>query len=181
MYKFIKVRNKKAPNLKYDNWYLYCDNIETLLSHNDIIIKSEIDKSINEVICDVQSKSKFAKTIDDISETLGNSYLVDALKLNDDAFNNKIKYILSNNILLLTSSLSYMFLDGFEIIDTIEKDILDFNISKFTETDIKIVQWKAGDHYYAKIGNYDVVIDNEQKWNSFDEAYSNALKYLSEF
>jgi hypothetical protein len=179
MYKFVKVKNKRAPILEYNNWYLLCDNIETLISHNEIIVDGEINDGIHEYLTkDNDYKTNFIKNIDKISKELGYSFLNNSSKLTGDLISNKVKLILLGYTLLLTSSLSYMLLDGFEIIDTIEKDILDFNLSKFTEDDIKITQWKFGDHYYAKIGKYDVVIDNEQKWNTFEEAYNKALQYL---
>jgi hypothetical protein len=46
--------------------------------------------------------------------------------------------------------------------------------------DIRILRFKNGTHYYAKIKNIDVVIDGEQKWNSEIEARENAKKFLLE-
>ncbi len=53
------------------------------------------------------------------------------------------------------------------------------NEQYFNANDIEIVRWEEGRHYYAKIKNIDVCYNGEQKWNTYDEAYRNAFKYLT--
>lgn len=60
--------------------------------------------------------------------------------------------------------------DTYEIIS--EKEI-------YTKDDIKIMRWPNGYHWYAKIGQIDVVIDGEQKWNAKWEAQEKAEQYLN--
>lgn len=48
----------------------------------------------------------------------------------------------------------------------------------FVQDDIRIIQWPGGDHYYAKIGDEDVVWENKQKWNSRSEAMKAAKRFL---
>ena len=51
---------------------------------------------------------------------------------------------------------------------------------KYSVEDIKISRWDGGVHWYAKIGQIDVVIDNEQKWNARWVAQKKAEQYLKE-
>ena len=52
--------------------------------------------------------------------------------------------------------------------------------SKLSEKDIKITRWKNGKHWYAKVGMHDVIDEKGNvKWNSFDEAYKEAKKFLN--
>ena len=75
-----------------------------------------------------------------------------------------------------------------EIIRTIEKDELEFptkddikdGINTYTENDITINKWQDGNHFYAKICDIDVVVNDEVKWNSHDIAMKNAKKFLKE-
>lgn len=45
---------------------------------------------------------------------------------------------------------------------------------------IRVTQWPNGKHYYAKVGDQDVVIDGIQKWNTFEEARAAADFFLSQ-
>jgi hypothetical protein len=47
-----------------------------------------------------------------------------------------------------------------------------------TKKEIKVFKWPNGKHWYAKIGSADVVIDGEQKWNSYDTAKEKAELFL---
>lgn len=49
---------------------------------------------------------------------------------------------------------------------------------EYSESDIRVIRWPNGKHCYAKIGAIDVEVDGESKWNTYDMAYSNALKFL---
>lgn len=51
-------------------------------------------------------------------------------------------------------------------------------IETFHDSEIRIIRWKMGTHFYAKYKNEDVVIDGEQKWGTHEEAYNKALEYI---
>ena len=48
-----------------------------------------------------------------------------------------------------------------------------------TENDINIISWSGGKHYYAKVGNYDVVVNGVQKWNTKYEAREAAKTFIN--
>ena len=48
-----------------------------------------------------------------------------------------------------------------------------------TENDINIIRWPGGKHYYAKVGNYDVVVNDVQKWNTKYEAREAAKTFIN--
>jgi hypothetical protein len=64
------------------------------------------------------------------------------------------------------------------ILETVNKRGFIFPTELYTKKDIRIIQWKGGKHYYAKICAHDVIIDGEQKWNTYKQAESAAKKYL---
>ncbi len=75
-------------------------------------------------------------------------------------------------------------IEKMEIIKTIEKDELEFpkksDIKVYNKDDISINKWADGVHFYAKVGNIDVVVDNEVKWNTSDMAMEKAKEFLKD-
>ena len=60
-------------------------------------------------------------------------------------------------------------------------EIIEINNDNYSENDIKIKKWWGGLHYYAKVGNVDVVDDfGNVKWNSEKEAKEIALKFMQD-
>lgn len=47
------------------------------------------------------------------------------------------------------------------------------------EADIKITRWQDGNHFYAKYKGIDVVVDGEQKWSTYRQAYEKAIEYAN--
>jgi hypothetical protein len=44
--------------------------------------------------------------------------------------------------------------------------------------EIRIIKWPDGKHFYAKVGNADVVVDGKQKWDSKYAAQKAAERFL---
>jgi hypothetical protein len=61
-----------------------------------------------------------------------------------------------------------------------EYKITEIDGDKFTTKDISVKKWWGGKHYYAKVGNVDVVDDyGDVKWNTEQYAYDVAVKYMN--
>ena len=67
-----------------------------------------------------------------------------------------------------------------EIVEKKETDNFEFPIiAEAGKPEIRIFQWAgSGTHYYAKVNNIDVVIDGEQKWNTWNEAQKATEKFI---
>ena len=63
--------------------------------------------------------------------------------------------------------------DFFYIIDEMESDTWPVLTGK-----ARYIQWANGKHWYAKIGDLDVVVDGDQKWDSKKEAEKAVAKYM---
>ena len=59
----------------------------------------------------------------------------------------------------------------------IKKDLI---FPQYDKSDIKIKQFPGGTHWYAYVGNMQIKNGDIQKWNSYEEAYNYAKKYVSE-
>jgi hypothetical protein len=62
-----------------------------------------------------------------------------------------------------------------------EYEIIENESTPYTEKDIKLKKWWGGNHYYAKVGNIDVVdSDGNVKWNNESTAMEKAKQFLLE-
>jgi hypothetical protein len=69
-----------------------------------------------------------------------------------------------------------------EVVDTVEKDVLTYpEEERPTISDVRVIQWKGGEHYYAKIGKLDVLDEfGNQKWSSEEEALDAAEWFIED-
>lgn len=54
----------------------------------------------------------------------------------------------------------------------------DIDIWALPKEQPRFIQWPDGTHWYAKIGDEDIVVDGKQKWDTKSEAEAAAVKYL---
>jgi len=57
-------------------------------------------------------------------------------------------------------------------------DTRTIDVWALPEETVRIIQWPDGSHFYAKIGNEDVVVSGKQKWDSRADAEAAGEKYL---
>jgi len=96
--------------------------------------------------------------------------------LQANVLSNQIKLLINGEKLVINENGGY-----FSIKSNQEYKISKINNFSFTENDIKTHKWYGGNHYYAKIGNIDVVDDyGNVKWNSEKQAYEMAFKYITQ-
>lgn len=52
--------------------------------------------------------------------------------------------------------------------------------STFTKDDIRIFQWGKGNgfHFYAYVGDIEVKVGDGIKWETYEQAYKEALRYV---
>lgn len=86
---------------------------------------------------------------------------------------NQIKSLLDGEILVINSKGGY-----FPIRQDDEYRILETDEKKYTSKDIKINKWFGGKHFYAKVGEIDVVYNGDVKWNTEEDATKAAEKYM---
>lgn len=70
--------------------------------------------------------------------------------------------------------------DRHEILETVYRETLIFpEVNRPQMSDVRFIRWEGGIHYYAKIGNLDVVDENRnQKWNTKAEAEKAARGFI---
>jgi len=87
---------------------------------------------------------------------------------------NQVSDILDGKVLVINKKGGY-----FPIKPSDEYTFKCIESRKYVESDIKTLSWRGGAHYYAKVGNIDVVSrSGDVKWDTHHEAYSEAVKYI---
>lgn len=175
-YKFVKFRDSMQKGVF--PWMLECDNIMTLIEHSEKYNGYLVQGFESLISSDYDKPTRHGEAIRCVAQSEGTSILVGAMSLENKIFQSKLKAINTFGKIYLRENGSYT-TEGktFTIIGVVEKD--DIKYPNYTNKDIKVSQWKNGTHYYAKIGNMDVIDEyGNHKWDSYDEAFNMALKQL---
>lgn len=73
----------------------------------------------------------------------------------------------------------FMLQDGMRILKTVQTETFKFPDVLYAESDIRITQFNGGKHFYAKVGDFQVVDkDGDTKWNTRQFAETVAKKFL---
>lgn len=114
-------------------------------------------------------------TLAALSSMRGTSILDTLSNLNADIAAGMSRALTDKGRIFIGASGGYFTIsDQLEITNTIE-------IEQFflPSEDVRIIQWPNGEHFYAKIGNQDVVVDGKQKWNTRKQAELAAQRFLA--
>lgn len=199
-YEFVRIKDKLTGQ-EGNMWWFRATSYKEVIEHTDKIFRpfmqtgynSASKKSIDAVfkygdVCCMQHTTDPAEmAIRNI--TVANGYkelprpMFDvANKILADAIENRLSCIDTYGECFLANGCQCF---GFsntqhEICECVFMDNLVYpSMRKATIDDVRIIQWQGGKHYYAKIGNHDVIdAKSNQKWNSEKEAKEAALWYI---
>jgi len=176
-YKFVKIQDHFYDNEHIYDWMLECSDVKTLIEHSEKYVTSAIEESVKEFFYNDNTKNKIAQYVNQERKVTNNGTLNIYGALNFKFFDSKIKALNKYGKIYLRENGSYTIpSDTHETLNYIEQDSILYPF--YTEKDINIMKYRGGNHYYVKIGFFDVVVDGEQKWNTVDEAKEKALEYL---
>jgi len=185
MFTFIYARHKIHPKVDklHEQWYLLIDSI---LSFNQFIDRRS--KLLVQKYWNLKTRNKtFVGHLSDTDEILIETVMenrplrktiVDDCTTLDTLLEGYFNIFLREGRFVVSPNNAFRNIDSsFKILNKIEREELIFPIT--SEKDIRILKWNNGIHYYAKIGNQDVIWNRKQKWNSHEEAYACANFYLN--
>lgn len=189
VYKFIFAEfqiHPKCPQ-KYKQWFLLLDEVQTFMGfiesrrnhvvHSYMNLKLRQDKVRMGHISDPDQSVIFNRlALDDTRKTL-----LDDAKILDEFLSGYHKGFFHYGHIIVSPNNSFRMMDDtFTILETQLRDDMIFPVTQ--QSEIRIIKWPGGVHYYAKIGNTDVVDANgNQKWNSHEDAYFEAQRYLAKY
>ena len=104
--------------------------------------------------------------------------LVEALgQLNADILRGQFKTLDDVGRLFINNKGGYFgYHEGLKILET--RDIDVFALPGKSDKPFRIIKWDGGKHFYAKVGDEDVVVNGHQKWNTKKAAEEAATIYL---
>jgi hypothetical protein len=192
MFKFIYARYKLHPELSQicEGWFLLLDTIE---SFNDFLDKrsNSLVKSYFNLKANASRTEPYRYKNGD-HMNIGDEYTIsnllwldnsrktvmDDCRCMDKLLSGYQNVFLNYGHVIVNSVNGCRAMDeSFEILEERLSNELVFPVT--SEKDIKISKWPNGTHYYAKIGNQDVVDDKGNvKWNTVEQAKKEAVKYL---
>ena len=138
-------------------------------------------------------RTELANRIQQISEITGNSILGSLEKTNSCLFKRQSDSVIDGIPVYINRNGGFFIgLDGYDVlkINPIKEDmehlLFPKEEGKYTEKDIRILQWAPSlshngkaTHYYAKIGDLDVKVNDELKWNTENETREKAKWFLN--
>lgn len=178
--KFVKIENKKF-NMDYD-WMILLDSEESLDWYLETWLKNEASKCTKNVMdymnmkahiehpffqsmyyCATGNKSYFAELAGVVGKV--ESSIRDTFNQYGRVAINKL-----GGCLPMT--------EDFEVVKEVEKDIEKIVFPNYSEKDIRVKQWQDGTHWYAYVGDYEVIYKGKRKWDTKEEANRIAKHFL---
>lgn len=199
-YKFVRV-HRKGTN-EYGCWYFKPQSIEDVNLHWEVICGAEIKKHVQErfeksVLVERDGKepyisaphptTQFGMGVEAYLQVNNGIYALGMLELENIAYNTRIEsYIKGDDIYLANGMAVYMIDDRFfEIAETVETEKFAFPTKKhWSLEDVRYMQWNmlgnVGEHWYAKIGNRDILDEaGRMKWDTKEEAVKAAEWFIA--
>ena len=185
-YTFIKIRIPETENCKelvYPNWFFVANDVIDIIQHTDKFLNSQVEEAVLDIIEEKKGTRHFITNLgwsaNEIAKLKGGSPIYDALpSLMQQILEGKIKLLDKGIKPLIRDNGTYMgLIDSYEITETKVMDKLSY--PAYSVEDIKIIRWPNGKHYYAKIGNIDVVDKyGKCKWNTSAMAQKKAEEFV---
>ncbi len=193
MYKFVKIRMKYGAENKQAWWYFIPDSIKQVTEHFEKIFGQEIHAGIKDKMAAIEynkhPETGWRHAVDVLNMFSGNTWLEDAVKLENQVFQNRIKDFLKYGKIYLADGVQQLIFneDVHEIVEEVECDELIYpREAHFHIEEVRYMQWDVpgypkGEHWYAKIGNMDVKDkQGNMKWNTKEEAEKAAEWFCQE-
>lgn len=184
MFTFCKITDPEYPNIKY-GYYLKVKTVIELLNWFNATMPSNA-RDIVEVIDgkemwgDGDHPSPFNKFSEILLTYQDRLCLITACKnisqsgvvlhISDSILKSKMDFLLEFGTIYINSKGGFLF--GKHIV---EKQNFEFKEFVFPEgLDIKVKKWYQGKHWYAYVGDMQVEVSGESKWNTKSEAEKKA-------
>jgi len=181
-----RASHVRWPQMKLDYGFLFdIRSNEELLDYQMAVYKNKVQEGFSNYVNSEYYVKGGVHLHTDMGRVLADLGLLESLRENPRSivevlsdFENHVftcmkKIILEHGGIFINGRGGYFALNSEqEIVETIE-------LEKFIlpSARIRIIQWPHGLHYYAKIGDEDVVVDGEQKWSTEKAARDAAIKY----
>lgn len=115
-----------------------------------------------------------ANVIVTLAELKGISIMEAQLKFNQDFMHGMEKSLFDYRQIFVNSNGGYFGMFNGLLVHKSR----DVDVWALPEEKPRFIQWNGGTHWYAKIGDEDIVVDGKQKWDTKTEAEAAAKEYM---
>ena len=185
-YKFAKPKLVEINGNKVDieySWMLVLESMEDLEDYTRYYQDPQIKEGLNEIITKDYAKhntTSWGYIVETLSEIKQESFLISSAILENEVFRLKAKLIRDfGRIYVNTNGGCFPHSKSLVILDEKPQKGLIWPTDNLTIKDADIKKWPNGTHWYAKIGKMDVVVKGQQKWDTYAEARSACVSYIS--
>lgn len=186
MYTFVKPQDPRCPSIEYQ-WMLLIEDIPQLV---DFVIGRarrtgfDVLSVLEEWKGGTHATGRFAAfgcegmrdlIVRKLKEKHGrNPGVVEVTSFFENIdFAPKAACITEGDSILVNENGGFFPARGMRLLETIEQESLRWpDINK-----VRIYKWPCGRHWYAKVGEFDVVVDGEGKWNTKEAAERAVIKF----
>jgi len=173
MYHFVKFNN---------TWYFKPETLEDVIEHFKKFCGREFEQGFNDfkdntiikedyngekyIYSKNHSSSHWRNAVELTMRIKDQSWLEVACSLEDKTYKDRIKRFIDGKPMFFTDGLPYYPpIDWPEYNEEVWKDELEFPY-EYNFENVRFIQWPGGRHWYAKLGNIDIVDKyGYQKWN----------------
>lgn len=168
-----------------DSWYLKISSADELINYwktknvSDKWAKAYTNLVNSKEFCNgIQHCDEMAMTIGIFGAKEGLTSFEATCTLLQKNFHNQLELLLQGYDLYINSKGGYFMDKGKQYTQWYRRKILEFPC--FTKDQIRIKRFPMGTHYYAYIDDMQVCYGDINKWNSYEEAFKYATKYLTQ-
>lgn len=196
-YKFVRFRDRYS-NEPGKTWWFVAKTSNDVMEHSEKILKPLFQVGFDSAVKDLcEAAFKFgninlrnhptdpvSSLIQEISsikyEDSPLAFYETGNRLLRDAISGRLKSVANGKEIYLENGVREFGGKADDIIETVYSDDLVYpDEKKPTLDDVRFIQWTGGEHWYAKVGNIDIVDENgNQKWSTRKEAEDAARKWL---
>ena len=199
-YKFVRIRRKNSG--EYGTWYFKPRTREDMELHWKEICGAQMRQHCRERFGGMtvaegrdgrmglhfpHPTTEFGMGVDAFVSVTNAMYVEGMLNVENEAYNSRMRSFERGEEIYLAEGMTVFCLDGrfCEIAEEVESEKFAYPTKKAWDLgDVRYMQWNmlgnVGTHWYAKVGNRDIVDrDGNMKWNTRAEAES-AAKYFLE-
>lgn len=206
MYKFVKIKPKNytKDSLTKDafynrvsggTWYFVPNSVEQVKEHFNKIFGQEIKAGVHDKVTGYKHASTPWRhavdmiTMFNLKNLENNHWLFNATLLENEVLNNRIKDFEKGKDIYLADGVVQFSpsWDMYEIVEEKEMNELIYpREAQYHLDEVRYMQWDVpgvskGVHWYAKVGNFDIVDEKgNQKWDTKEEAMAAAEWFCQE-
>ena len=196
-YTFTRIRKRGTD--EYGTWYFKPMSIDDVQLHWDTVCRSQIRDHVNErfskaaiaddgTIIHPHPTTQFGLGVEAYMQAVNDYYVLGMVHVENEAYNSRMRSFENGQDIYLSNGMTVLCPDSSvcEIVETVEVDKFAYpDQTSWSMKDVRYMQWNMlgnkGEHWYAKIGNRDVIDQaGNMKWDSKSMAEEAARWFIKE-